>query len=98
MRKPSPRQSLRRNFSRLRKVRYICSIVSTVQSALEEVRINNPELVITGLEVSSGGVDLIQRMLAQSPKLSILVFSYLDEKVYAERVIRAGARGFVSKQ
>ena len=43
------------------------------------------------------GVSFIKEMVAEHPTLRILVFSEHDERLYAERVLRAGAAGFVSR-
>jgi DNA-binding NarL/FixJ family response regulator len=43
-------------------------------------------------------LDLIQQLSIQYPGLPVLVVSMHDEKIYAERVLRSGARGFVMKQ
>jgi DNA-binding NarL/FixJ family response regulator len=44
------------------------------------------------------GLELIKDMRAMSPTLPILVVSMHDEMIYAERVLRAGARGYIMKQ
>src|SRR5690606_3570130 len=43
------------------------------------------------------GLDLVHNLRAQYPALEVVVFSMYDEEVYAERAIRAGARGYVMK-
>ena len=53
------------------------------------------------VDLSLAGVlslDLIKRLRVHAPSMAILVVSMHDEKVYAERSIRAGARGYVMKQ
>ena len=44
------------------------------------------------------GLDLLKDIKLQWPRLPVLMFSMHDELLYAERVLRAGARGYVSKQ
>ena len=44
------------------------------------------------------GLELIKDLRALSPELPILVVSMHDEMIYAERVLRAGARGYIMKQ
>lgn len=44
------------------------------------------------------GIELIAQIVSEAPKLSILVWTGLDERQYALRAIRAGARGYVNKE
>jgi DNA-binding NarL/FixJ family response regulator len=44
------------------------------------------------------GIELIAQIVTEAPKLSILVWSGLDERQYALRAMRAGARGYVNKE
>jgi DNA-binding NarL/FixJ family response regulator len=44
-----------------------------------------------------GGIDLIKDLLALHPDIRILVCSMHDEMLYAERTLRAGAKGYVMK-
>jgi len=72
---------------------------SDAPSALEGVLACRPDLVLTDLTLPGrSGVELIKDLLAQRPELQILVLSMHDEMVYAERVLRAGARGYVMKE
>ena len=47
---------------------------------------------------NSNGLELIKDVRARWPKLLVLVVSMHDESLYAERVMRAGARGYITKQ
>ena len=47
---------------------------------------------------SSSGLELIKDIHVRWPKMLILVVSMHDETLYAERVLRAGARGYITKQ
>jgi len=66
------------------------------------LRINEstaPDLVVVDLTLkSSSGLELIKDVHARWPNVLILVVSMHDENLYAERVIRAGARGYITKQ
>jgi DNA-binding NarL/FixJ family response regulator len=65
-------------------------------SALEEV---TPDIAIVDVGLPTmNGVELIKHVKGQFPKLPILVLSMYDENLYAERVLRAGARGYLMKQ
>jgi DNA-binding NarL/FixJ family response regulator len=44
------------------------------------------------------GLELVKDLQAIAPDLSVLVVSMHDEAIYAERVLRAGARGYIMKQ
>ncbi len=57
------------------------------------------DLVITDITMPGrGGLELIKDLQASHPQLPILVVSMHDEVIYAERVLRAGARGYVMKE
>lgn len=72
---------------------------SDAPSAVQSVTALRPDLVVTDLTLPGrSGVELIKDLLAQSPGLPILVLSMHDEMVYAERVLRAGARGYLMKE
>jgi DNA-binding NarL/FixJ family response regulator len=59
----------------------------------------NPDLVIVDLaDGEPHGVGVIRQVAAKYPGASILVHSFNDEHLHAERVIRAGARGYLMKQ
>jgi len=77
----------------------VCGEAATYQAALEAIRESQPELVIVDLELDGrDGLDLIKDMQARHPEIPVLVLSMHDEAVYAERCLRAGARGYVTKQ
>ena len=58
-----------------------------------------PLLVIVDLSLKTSlGFDLIKDLQAIHPRILILVVSMQDELIYAERCLRAGARGYITKQ
>ncbi|MCX7421404.1 MAG: response regulator transcription factor, partial [Planctomycetia bacterium] len=58
-----------------------------------------PDLAIIDLSLADGsGLDLIQRIKARNVPTKMLVLSMSDESLFAERVLRAGASGFLHKQ
>ncbi len=58
-----------------------------------------PDLVLTDLTMPGrSGLEFIKDLRAAHADLAILVISMHDEAVYAERVIRAGARGYIMKE
>ena len=76
----------------------LCGDVVGVKEALENVRKLQPDLVVLDLYLDGlKGLELIKDLRAFFPNLPVLVFSMHDELVYAERALRAGARGYVMK-
>lgn len=76
----------------------VCATVTSVPEALDAVERERPDLVVTDLTMPGrGGLDLIKDLLALHPGLRILVCSMHDETLYAERALRAGAKGYVMK-
>ena len=67
--------------------------------ALKAIETLKPNLAIVDISLKNGsGLDLIKSLQQRFPKLPILVLSMHDESLYAERVLRAGARGYITKQ
>jgi DNA-binding NarL/FixJ family response regulator len=67
--------------------------------ALELIRANKPDLVILDVSLpKTNGLELIKQVKAEKPNLPMLVISMHDEMLYAERALRAGARGYVMKK
>jgi len=77
----------------------VCATAEDRQEALRAIELTKPELVVVDLMLkSSSGLELIKDVHARWPRLLILVVSMHDETLYAERVLRAGARGYITKQ
>jgi DNA-binding NarL/FixJ family response regulator len=69
------------------------------RGALDAITETRPELVVVDLMLkNSSGLELIKDLRARWPHLLLLVVSMHDETLYAERVLRAGARGYITKQ
>jgi DNA-binding NarL/FixJ family response regulator len=67
--------------------------------ALEGVLRTKPDLVLTDFTLpDKNGLELIKDIRAVAPQIPILVISMHDESLYAERVLRAGARGYITKE
>ena len=65
---------------------------------LEKVQKLKPDLLIVDLTLRGrSGLELIKDLRKVQPEVEILVFSMHEETFYAERVLRAGARGYVMK-
>jgi len=77
----------------------VCGEAEDHAPALAIIEKTQPQLVVVDLTLkSSNGLDLIKELHARYPEMAILVVSMHEESLYGERVLRAGARGFVSKQ
>jgi len=77
----------------------VCAEAADESAAIRHYRLLRPDVVIVDLSLRSGnGIDLIKRIKALDSNARILVYSMHDEQVYAERALRAGAMGYVTKQ
>ncbi len=77
----------------------VCGEADTAGQALNVVCGCQPDMLIADISLpDKNGLELIKDLRALHPELSILVISMHDEELYAERVLRAGGRGYVMKQ
>ena len=77
----------------------VCGEAEDAPTALEGIAETRADLAIIDLSLGSGsGIDLIRSIRSSFPDVAMIVLSMHDERVYAERVIRAGARGYVMKR
>ena len=71
----------------------------TAGQALNLAAAREPELVVADISLpDKNGLELIKDLHVYHPNLPVLVVSMHDESLYAERVLRAGGRGYVMKQ
>ena len=76
-----------------------CGEAHDAASTQTAVATHNPDLLLLDLRLGHGdGLEFIKSLKSQFQNLAILVFSQLDEKLYAERALRAGALGYVMKE
>ncbi|MFT7130276.1 MAG: DNA-binding NarL/FixJ family response regulator [Gammaproteobacteria bacterium] len=76
----------------------VCGEAENIADSLAGIKDCEPDLVIVDISLPDGsGLDLIKRIHAVKPTLPILVSSMHDERLLAERALRAGAMGYVSK-
>ncbi len=77
----------------------VCGEAADARSGLAAAAKLRPDVVIADLTMDDGnGLDLIKDLHAREAKLPILVLSMHHENLYAERAVRAGARGYVMKR
>ena len=76
----------------------VCGEAESASEALRGIEEEKPEVAIVDLSLKEGsGIELIKGICARAPSTAVLVLSMHDERRYAERCIRAGARGYVMK-
>jgi DNA-binding NarL/FixJ family response regulator len=76
----------------------VCAQAATVHEALQAIEAHKPDLLIADFTFKeSNAIELIKDVRIRWPNLLVLVVTMHDEKFYAERVLRAGARGYVTK-
>src|SRR5215471_14318571 len=77
----------------------VCGEAEDVNSALELAGRMRPDLAIVDLSLkNSHGLDLIKDLRVRWPSVAVLVVSMHEESLHAERVLRAGALGYITKQ
>lgn len=77
----------------------VCHEAETADQALACLQQCAHDLAIIDLSLGDmSGLELVKKLRAQFPDLPILVMSMHDETIYAERLLRAGARGYLMKQ
>jgi DNA-binding NarL/FixJ family response regulator len=76
----------------------VCGEAESVAQALEAIESASPDLVLADITMPGrSGLEFIKDMQAQHPRVAVLVMSMHDETIYAERVLRAGGRGYIMK-
>ncbi|MGH7977619.1 MAG: response regulator, partial [Limisphaerales bacterium] len=77
----------------------ICGEAEDAERALDAINTLKPDLVLADISLpGKNGLELIKDFQAIQPGLPVLVISMHDESLYAERVLRAGGRGYIMKQ
>jgi DNA-binding NarL/FixJ family response regulator len=77
----------------------VCGEAADSNGALNLARTKRPNLAIVDIALKgSNGLEVIKSLKALDPDLKMLAASALDESLFAERALRAGALGFISKQ
>lgn len=77
----------------------VCGQAADAREAMQAVESLQPDLMLMDISLpGKSGLEAIKDIQALAPGLAVLVISMHDEALYAERVLRAGARGYVMKQ
>jgi DNA-binding NarL/FixJ family response regulator len=77
----------------------VCGETDSAPRALEAIALARPDVAIVDLSLKdSSGFDLIKNLKQSETGAAVLVLSMHDEAHYAERALRAGARGYVMKR
>jgi DNA-binding NarL/FixJ family response regulator len=77
----------------------VCGEAESAPQARQLIAEMKPDVAIVDITLTEGsGIDLIKDIRAHSPGVRIIVLSMHDESLYAERALRAGARGYVMKR
>ncbi|HEV7868485.1 MAG TPA: response regulator transcription factor [Chthoniobacteraceae bacterium] len=76
----------------------VCGEAENAPAALEAMRRLNPDVALVDISLpGTNGIELVKSMVAEQPKLGILMLSMHDESLYALRSLRAGAKGYLMK-
>ncbi|RME04249.1 MAG: DNA-binding response regulator [Planctomycetota bacterium] len=78
----------------------VCAELSSASEALKYLQKNRPDIIILDLTLAKGmgGLELMKQLKSMGVEIPILVLSMHDENIYAERALRAGAKGYVMKE
>lgn len=77
----------------------VCGETENAGAALDAVSALKPDLVLADISLpGKNGLELIKDFQVLQPGLPVLVISMHDESLFAERVLRAGGRGYIMKQ
>jgi DNA-binding NarL/FixJ family response regulator len=77
----------------------VCAEADSVRDAIDFATAFAPDLALVDLSLEDGsGLELIRTLRLSAPRTRLLVISIHDEVLFAERVLRAGAHGYIMKQ
>ncbi len=76
----------------------VCGEADNITAAMELIRSEKPDIAIVDVTLhGSSGLELIKNIKAEGLNVPVLVLSMHDEELYAERALKAGALGYISK-
>ena len=77
----------------------VCAEAGNARKAMAAIAEAKPDVGVVDITLQgTNGIELIKNIVAQWPDFPLLVLSMHDESLYAERVLRAGAMGYITKQ
>jgi DNA-binding NarL/FixJ family response regulator len=77
----------------------VCGDAESLKDASAMLRKVKPDVVVLDIALGDGsGLDLIKEISQSTPELPVLALSMHDESIYAERALRAGAKGYIMKK
>jgi len=77
----------------------VCGQAEDAHQAMETIKALRPDIVIVDISLKkTSGMELIKDIKAAYPNIAVLALSMHDESLYAERALRAGAKGYVMKR
>jgi len=76
----------------------VCGQAEDAHEGLQAIKTLNPDMVVVDISLKeTSGIELIKDIKTQYPNLPVLALSMHDESLYAERALRAGAKGYIMK-
>ena len=76
----------------------VCGEAKHSAEAIDGIAKERPDVAIIDISLTNeSGLELIKHLAKQFPQVAVIVLSMHDEALYAERALRAGARGYVMK-
>ena len=77
----------------------VCGEAETPAQAFDAIAGQKPDVAIVDISLKGGsGIELIKNIRTLRPPVAVIVLSMHDEILYAERALRAGARGYIMKR
>ncbi len=77
----------------------VCGEADSEREARMAIKEFSPDAVVADIGLGQGdGIEFVRDIRAHYPKLPVLVFSAHDEAIYAERMLAAGANGYIMKK
>ncbi|MCA9025290.1 MAG: response regulator transcription factor [Planctomycetaceae bacterium] len=77
----------------------VCGEASGMSQAMQLFFDTHPDVIIADISLENGsGIELVKELIAHDHRLKILVCSMHEESLFAERALRAGAKGFINKE
>jgi len=77
----------------------VCGDAADSCTALRLIEELKPDIILVDISLNGpDGLDLLKNIRARDAGLPVLILSMLDESLYAERALRAGANGYIMKQ